>query len=338
MKRSQWTRRTALLELELDPSTSHEYTVDDFKRAYRQKVLRCHPDKTNGCDDDFIRVKEAYEYLITSTPDFDHTKFDYTDIDTKAVLRDMAKFFCKVVAEFMHDKQEESKEEEEQENEKEKHEQHKAEPQPQSTNSQSTTSNDECFYDSSTSFEVTLKIKVPLADLYTEEGKRLVYKYKHSDGTLKRQHVYVSFRDYSSRSVFHGKGDWDVSNNEYGDLVVEMRVTHQEPYVIDDCLNRLDLTRMVWMSIGDFYTGFEYTFDHFGESLTVKVDSPKTIYDCSCVVAGKGLKSRNDCDRGDLVILFKVDLSHHKTVNSDDDKSAFVNIVKELFPSKLVDG
>lgn len=305
-----YDRTSALRELNLEACRA--YTQEDIKRAYKQRVLECHPDKSKGSNEGFIRVKQAYEFLSTAD-----------DLDTKTVFRDLAKFFCKVVAEYMYEKptSNESKD---------------------GVNTNCNFKPDDEFYDSNSSFEVTLKIKVPLKDLYREEGKRLVYKYKHEDGTMKSQHVYVSFRDYSLKSTFPQKGDWDSYRQEYGDLIVDMTIVQEGAYVLDANIDRLDLTRVVWMSIGDFYSGFVYSFDHFGESVTVKVDSPQTIYDCSCIFPGKGLKSSGKHEhRGDLIVLFKVDLTHHKVFATSCEESykeeheMFVELVKDLFPSML---
>ena len=38
--------------------------IDTLKTSYRRKALQCHPDKTGGSGDMFIKVKEAYDLLL----------------------------------------------------------------------------------------------------------------------------------------------------------------------------------------------------------------------------------------------------------------------------------
>jgi len=53
-------------------SSSHEIlgvdpdaTESEIKRAYREKILETHPDKVGGDGQEFIKVKQAYECLIS---------------------------------------------------------------------------------------------------------------------------------------------------------------------------------------------------------------------------------------------------------------------------------
>ena len=38
--------------------------IDTLKTSYRRKALQCHPDKTGGSGELFIKVKEAYDELL----------------------------------------------------------------------------------------------------------------------------------------------------------------------------------------------------------------------------------------------------------------------------------
>jgi len=42
------------------PRSSSE---EDFKKVYRRMILETHPDKVDGCQAEFIRVREAWEEL-----------------------------------------------------------------------------------------------------------------------------------------------------------------------------------------------------------------------------------------------------------------------------------
>ena len=39
---------------------------DDIKKAYKQKALSCHPDKTGGSDNEFVKISEAYNKLLAA--------------------------------------------------------------------------------------------------------------------------------------------------------------------------------------------------------------------------------------------------------------------------------
>jgi curved DNA-binding protein CbpA len=49
-----------MLLLGVDPPL----TIEDLKQAFRKKARSTHPDK-GGCGDEFIEVKEAYDFLLT---------------------------------------------------------------------------------------------------------------------------------------------------------------------------------------------------------------------------------------------------------------------------------
>lgn len=51
-----------LLGLSL-PTSRHQYTESDFKKAFRDRARQCHPDKTGGDDTDFRNVKTAFDFL-----------------------------------------------------------------------------------------------------------------------------------------------------------------------------------------------------------------------------------------------------------------------------------
>ena len=48
-----------MLLLGVDPPL----TIEDLKQAFRKKARSTHPDK-GGCGDEFIEVKEAYDFLL----------------------------------------------------------------------------------------------------------------------------------------------------------------------------------------------------------------------------------------------------------------------------------
>ncbi len=47
-----------------DIDSTHAYTMDEFKRLYRKTAKMLHPDNTNGDAKKFVKLKEAFDYLM----------------------------------------------------------------------------------------------------------------------------------------------------------------------------------------------------------------------------------------------------------------------------------
>jgi hypothetical protein len=47
-----------------DIDSTHSYTMDEFKKLYRKTAKSLHPDNTSGDTKMFVRLKEAFDYLM----------------------------------------------------------------------------------------------------------------------------------------------------------------------------------------------------------------------------------------------------------------------------------
>lgn len=281
------SRYKAFEILELNPNKKH--TDDDIKRAYRKKALECHPDKETGNSEEFIRVKVAYEVLTSKTAS--SVDYDY-DIMLSKLFKTLSEMMTKVISKNM--------------------------PRPSAPKEEEDVFHDafEEEYDES-SADIIIHILVSLKELYSEDGKKLKVKYKTREGTTERHIVYISFNDYMLEYVFEDKGDWDSFLGKYGKLVVHINIVNCDHYIINSCVDKSDLILSVPISISDYYLGIDTTIDHFGEPIKV-LFKPLENNICSCIFKDKGLKARHR--RGDLHVLFDIQLNHHDADALSNDK------------------
>ena len=264
--------------LGLNSNLEHSHT--DIKRAYKKKALEYHPDKNQGSDEQFIKVKLAYEVLISQD---DEPNFD-------AIFHKIIETFSRFVKNLMKPDE---------------------------------------FFDAQTKLtcDINLNLSITLEELYKEEGKKLRIKYLNIDEKLEYHTVYISFRNYSERNIFHGKGDWDVYNRIYGDLIIHLNISNTMPYIIDSCVDKYDLMRTIPISLCDYYCGVDIKLDHFGEIIHICCKPVDISTDCTLLVIDKGLKHYDK--RGDLYIIFDVQLKH---VVGEEMKHVDMH---KIFPSLL---
>uniref|UniRef100_A0A6C0CV37 J domain-containing protein n=1 Tax=viral metagenome TaxID=1070528 RepID=A0A6C0CV37_9ZZZZ len=272
--------------LDLDPSKN--YSNEEIKRAYKKKALECHPDKNNGNSDEFIKVKFAFEVLTsdTITPNY--------ELIWKRVLNTLSEFMMKMILNYKNNLSNEF------------------------------TDN---FHDASdgSNTDIHIHLNVTLKELYFENGKKMKVKYKREDGEMDVHIVFLSFWDYSTQYVFEHKGDWNVFDGVYGNLIVYLDIKDCGPYVINSYIDKYDLIRTMSISISDYYLGIDTMIDHFHEEVPIQFN-PLEDNVCSCIIKNKGLRKGND-SRGDLYIIFDIDLKHH---NPDTIKN--INL-RDIFPT-----
>jgi DnaJ-class molecular chaperone len=286
----------ALQLLDLDPSKN--YGIEEIKRAYKKKALECHPDKNNGNSDEFIKVKFAFEVLTsdTITPNY--------ELIWKKVLNTLTEFMMKMIVNYKNHLSNEW-----------------------NSTDRSTDKSSDKFHDASdgTNTDIHIHLNVTLKELYFENGKKMKVKYKREDGEMDTHVVFLSFWDYSTQYIFEHKGDWNVFDSVYGNLIVYLDIKECGPYVINSYIDKYDLIRTMPISISDYYNGIETTLDHFHEELPIQFN-PLEDNVCSCIVKEKGLRKGNST-RGDLYVIFDIDLKHH-----DKDRIKDVNL-RDIFPT-----
>jgi DnaJ-class molecular chaperone len=292
-------RNQAFELLDLDPYQHH--STDDIKKAFKKKALECHPDKCNGSNENFIKIKLAYEILITTT-----------DKDNYEIIFDkLFKALSKLMFEVLRSN-------------------HTNTNTNTNTNTVFKENDDDIFYDAESeviSYDISLKISISIDELYREDGKKLKIKYKNSNGEMNIHVVYLSFKNYSLQTILPGKGDWNSIQNEYGDLIVNMHVIDDDDYLINSYIDKHDLIKTVKISLSDYYYGINSSIDHFGEKVHVEfkpdINDDKLPY----VIYGKGLQGVSK--RGDLYIIFQVDFTRYV---EDTLRTIDLNII---FPSLL---
>jgi DnaJ-class molecular chaperone len=95
--------------LELSPNSSSE----EIRKAYKEKALKCHPDKNGGNTEQFQEVMEAYQKLMANEEDdfnvFIFDIFKQTENEFKTIFNNMVNREDKTFIKFMNASEEVSK-------------------------------------------------------------------------------------------------------------------------------------------------------------------------------------------------------------------------------------
>ena len=145
-----------------------------------------------------------------------------------------------------------------------------------------------------------------MSELYSEKGKKVTFRYIDNQGGSSVRTVYVSFVDYHLKRTYPGFGDWSANDKSFGDLTIELRIKPEKAYIINTCIDKLDLIRSIPISVHDYYYGFETDLQHFNEVVRIR-HNPSTD-GVDTVFSQKGLQGKHG--RGDLYVLFEVDFKH----------------------------
>lgn len=265
-------RNKACQILKLNPFSDH--SEDDIKRAYKKMAMEVHPDKApNASKDEFVQVRMARDFLLNNNQNMFslHLCSEIVDKAIEAIRR------------FMKKKMEPKCEDE-------------------------CGSSEDEFFDSESqaTYDIHLKLDVTMSELYCEKGKKVTFRYIDNRGDLSVRTVYVSFVDYHLKRAYPGFGDWNVNDESFGDLTIELRIRHEKAYIINTCIDKLDLIRSIPISIYDYYYGFDTELRHFNEVINIRHNP--SIDGVDAVFSQKGLQGK--CGRGDLYVLFEVDFKH----------------------------
>jgi DnaJ-class molecular chaperone len=266
-------RKTALQILGLNEDED-EINADTIASAYRKRAKDVHPDKTKVTDnDEFIRLRAAYDYLLSD--DDDHASTTNHDMLFKTMLNLIRSM---IISAF------------------------------NASNPHNTTSNEYNCRGVDKNNDIHVTIDVTIQELYLEHGKKVTVRYKSKDIGQQTHEILVPFIDYKNDMFYEGKGDWDPCNEKYGDLHLKLIVQDDDTYMINTYVNKLDLIRTFDISIYDYYVGFCLEMDHFGETLMLHYHP--YLQGKDTMLLGKGLKGRYV--NGDLYILFNLDMSNCK--------------------------
>ena len=278
-------RNKACQILNLDPSVP--FSDDDVKKAYRKKAFQVHPDKSpqNPPNDDFIQVKMARDFLLND---------DINEIPSFNLYAEFIEKAIKGIKRFMKEKFEEMK-----------------------------TEDDDKKNDNYKTIDIHLKIDITLHELYCDKGKKITYRYLDESGELLLRSIYISCINYEIQRRFIGFGDWDSNTKTYGDLTINMHIDCPKHYVINSCIDKLDLIRSIPISLYDYYYGFKTEINHFNE--TIKIEHNPHYHGRDIIVEQKGLQGEKS--RGDLYLLFEIDFTWcNEDVMCEDS-------MKKTFPS-----
>jgi len=284
--------------------TTKTASINEIKRAYREMALHTHPDKLKSdCTaNEFIKMKEAYEYLLKHN----ESEFYYDATDIASYIKLFEKL-CKSIQFLFKD-------------------------------DVTVTDPQEQFYEANEDFDdvqhkrsdIILNIKVTLAELYNEPGKKLVVRYNTNNNESATHGVYLTFVDYKKVSTFSGKGDWNKINQTYDDLIVNIDVvSDSQCCMINEILDDYELLRVIDISLYEYYYGYKETINHFGTE--VYIEHKPFDNGTQLVISGYGLKCWNERDeivQGNLCILFKV---NYKNQSFDESDQELKNMLSKYF-------
>jgi len=306
-------------------TSSKKYSMDEIKQAYRKKVLEVHPDKPSGNNTDFVKVQNAYDYLIGS----DTNDCSFTDENNEntikymnimfSILKNFSNIMKFVKENFNDDKFEDMKTKFKESNDKN-----------ENNDKMRNENNDKMNKEN-----LHLSISVTLNELYVEHGKKITIRYIDKGNIMRKRLIFFPFSNYVSLLVYEGLGDWNEIGECYGDVTITLNILENQYYIINSCINSLDLLRAFSISVSDYYTKFTLTFDHFGETISL-IHTPY-LDGSEIILEEKGLHGKKNEDdltkitrtRGDLYIIFNVDFKSY------NPSKYGLDVINELFPSLL---
>lgn len=309
-------RNMAYKILGIDPGVT--VTPNEIKKAYKKKALNVHPDKLASSNlegnDEFLKVNAAYEFLMKNNEGSffteDNNGRDGTDTMNYIILfckfcHAFRKLFDNVVTNYSQYESFVNK------------------------NQNTDDEMDDEFFDADDQqviqemYDINVTIDVTLNELYNECGKKIKVKYNDENDERKTHVLIIPFVDYQKRRCYKMKGDWNKYSESYGDLYVYLNICELNSYVINDCIDKHDLVYSYDISVYDYYNGFQFEFNHFGENLGIS-HKPFETKSMEITIHEKGLQGKNK--RGDFYLIFKVNMDIH-----NDD--VHFNELKTYFPS-----
>jgi DnaJ-class molecular chaperone len=313
-------------------SSSKKYNIDEIKQAYRKKVLEVHPDKPSGNNTDFVKVQNAYDFLVGSetndcsfTDENHENTIKYMNI-MFSILKNFSNIMKFVKENFNDDKFEEMKTKFKESNDK--------------NENNYKMRNEKNYKMRNENPNLRLTISVTLNELYVEHGKKITIRYIDKGNIMRKRLIFFPFSNYVPLLVYEGLGDWNTKEECYGDVTITLNILENEDYIINSCINSLDLLRAFSISVSDYYTKFTLTFDHFGETISLThtpyLDGSEIILEEKGLHGKKYINEGTEDDlknitrtRGDLYIIFNVDFKSY------NPSKYGLDIINEIFPSLL---
>jgi DnaJ-class molecular chaperone len=161
--------------------------------------------------------------------------------------------------------------------------------------------------------DVTLKIAVPIQDVYNGKIKKLTYRRMDAFGKRVSADVFLELVDFRERYVIEGYGDYDVWTGRWSDLVIDATVDYTgfENVRLENLLGpSTDVCVTLKISVYEHYFGVTRTIPFFnGTTLSLQDHVP--CRDGTTVIRnGGGLLSGDDNKRrGDLYVFLETDLN-----------------------------
>lgn len=265
-------------ELNLVPGAS----ADEIRKAYRTRVLQCHPDKTATRGDGdggaaFHRATEAYRRLSNANQFMQFSTARTLDANAaQAILSEtMRTLFIWLAFAFKN-----------------------------------AASHGPCREDApvtAASNVIDVPCPVTLEDLMCKRIKKITLRVQRG-GKLVSQTLYVSTLNYKSTYTFEGVGD-ERDDGQRGDVRVHLRILPDASpfdYHIDDLLSRYDIGMTLHVSLLDYYAGRTFEIPYLdGTVMQVPYEPGSNVF----VTKGAGLPYVTEDGRevrGDLMVHFQM--------------------------------
>lgn len=251
----------------------------EIRKAYRDRVRKCHPDKGHGRDaaaTDIYDLNEAYEVL--GDPE-KRRAYDAGDMGTEFMSDTMMSAVVDLLVGAMKRAMKNA------ENRTARQTPSAATPPPtgERPETERTPTDTTLLHDT-----IELCLHVSLEDLQTRRIKKLVVSRRMLDGSTEKKTLYLSLYNYEPEYVFEGQGD-QIDADKFGDVRVLLIVDAHPEFVIDT-IDRYDLWTERDIGLYDYYHG--KTFDIVlldGTVCEVKVPAQMERDDMVVVLENKGL-------------------------------------------------
>lgn len=177
--------------------------------------------------------------------------------------------------------------------------------------------------------DVTLKISVPIQDIYNGKIKKLTYRRTDESGKRATAEVFLELVEFRERYVIEGYGDYDVWAGRWSDLVIDATVDYTgfDNVRLETLLGTAaDVCVTLKISVFEYYFGVARVIPFFNDTTICLKDHVPCKDGTTVIRNGDGLFMGDNNSRGDLYVFVEADLNRYDSESLLQHKEVIQNI------------